>query len=64
MSKTPEQVGPYEIGEQIGRGGMAVVYLARQPRWGGVALKELAPFGAPDETLARRFRAKPSWRAR
>jgi len=51
-----ERVGPYEIAGQIGRGGMAVVYLARQARLGRqVALKELAPFGVHDELLARRF---------
>ena len=53
---TLEQVGPYRIIEQIGRGGMAVVYLARQPVLGrSVALKELAPFLAGDPALAQRF---------
>ncbi|MDA0168562.1 serine/threonine protein kinase [Solirubrobacter taibaiensis] len=53
---TLEQVGPYRIVKQIGRGGMAVVYLARQPVLGrSVALKELAPFLAGDPALAQRF---------
>ena len=56
MAVTPEQVGPYRIVEQIGRGGMAVVYLARQPALGrNIALKELAPFLAGDPALAQRF---------
>ena len=56
MAATPEQVGPYRIVSQIGRGGMAVVYLARQPVLGrSVALKELAPFLAGDPALAQRF---------
>ena len=53
---TPQQVGPYRIVREIGRGGMAVVYLAKQPVLGrSVALKELAPFLAGDPALAERF---------
>src|SRR5215207_8434379 len=52
----PQQVGPYRIVSQLGRGGMAVVYLARQPVLArSVALKELAPFLAGDPSLAQRF---------
>ncbi len=56
MAGIPEQVGPYRIVRVVGRGGMAVVYLARQPNLArDVAVKELAQIGAGDPSMARRF---------
>ena len=50
------RVGRYEVGEVIGRGGAAVVYLAHQrDLHRQVALKELAPFYAVDREFAERF---------
>src|SRR3954453_22918252 len=56
MAEIPEQVGPYRTLSEVGRGGMAVVYLARQPALArDVAVKELARVGTTDPALARRF---------
>ena len=50
------KVGRYEVIREIGRGGTAVVYLARQTDLDrNVALKELAAFRASDPTVVERF---------
>jgi serine/threonine protein kinase len=50
------QVGRYRIVREIGRGGMAAVYLARQIDLDrDVALKELNSFHAADPAFAERF---------
>jgi serine/threonine-protein kinase len=50
------KIGPYELVEEIGRGGMAVVYRARQPRADrDVAVKVISPAYAQYPSVARRF---------
>ena len=52
-----QQLGPYLIKEQIGRGGMGVVYLAEDTRLGReVALKMLPPGFTRDEMRRERLR--------
>ena len=49
-------IGQYEVIREIGRGGMAVVYLARQPRLDRLlVLKELAARHSADASFAERF---------
>jgi tRNA A-37 threonylcarbamoyl transferase component Bud32 len=59
MSHVLRTVGRYDLLDVIGRGGAAIVYLARQRDLDRqVALKELAPIRAGDETFAERFIAE------
>ncbi len=56
MEQIPLELGPYKIKEEIGRGGMAVVYRAQDTRVGrDVALKVLLPQHAHDQSFMRRF---------
>src|SRR5215218_1651434 len=56
MPELVRTVGRYGIIRELGRGGMAVVHLARQLDLDRlVALKELAAFHAADPAFARRF---------
>ena len=42
MSDIPEQIGPYKVDREIGRGGMGVVYLAHDTNLDrAVAIKTL-----------------------
>ncbi|MFG0284386.1 MAG: hypothetical protein ACF8R7_08185 [Phycisphaerales bacterium JB039] len=50
------QVGPYQVIREIGRGGMGVVYLARDERLDrDVAIKALPPELASDPARLERF---------
>lgn len=52
-----QQFGPYELREELGRGGSAVVYKALDAsRQGYVAIKVIAATHALDETFRARFR--------
>jgi serine/threonine protein kinase len=59
MPRTAQLVGRFEVIREIDRGGMSIVYLARQTDLGrNVVLKELPAFRAEDPAFARRFVAE------
>ncbi|ABX05677.1 MAG TPA: serine/threonine protein kinase [Herpetosiphon sp.] len=49
------QLGEYSLQDEIGRGGMALVYRAHHPDYGSVAFKVLPPYFAHDTDTLRRF---------
>jgi len=56
VAKIPEQIGPYRPLEEIGRGGMSIVYATTDNRNGRrVALKVLPPEFAHNPTFLNRF---------
>jgi serine/threonine-protein kinase len=53
------RLGRYEVQDELGRGGFAIVYRARDERLGmQVALKVLAPQHARDERIVARFESE------
>ena len=56
MPTNPKRIGRYEVQHQLGRGGMATVYLAHDPRFGrDVAVKVLPRELAADVNFRTRF---------
>lgn len=56
MAKTGDQVGPFELADLLGAGGMGVVYRAKYTKTGQmVALKLLSETVADDSILTARF---------
>ena len=65
VSPGPHRIGPFEIVEEIGRGGQGVVYLAHDTRLDRrVALKILSGFDATSSALVERFRREAELTAR
>jgi Tol biopolymer transport system component/predicted Ser/Thr protein kinase len=54
--RSPSEIGPYKVEREIGRGGMGVVYLGRDPRLGReVAIKMLPEQFSRDPKRVQRF---------
>ncbi len=63
--EVPDRIGDYAIAQQIGRGGMATVYEAKQERTGRiVALKLIRRWGTTDRARFRVFRREVDMLAR
>jgi serine/threonine protein kinase len=57
--RIPREIGPYQIIELLGSGGMGEVYLAQDRRLNRpVALKILPPYFVSDEERLRRFQTE------
>ncbi|HEY1012452.1 MAG TPA: serine/threonine-protein kinase, partial [Herpetosiphonaceae bacterium] len=52
---TNQRIGEYELVQEIGRGGMAIVYRATHPTHGDVAFKILPPYFAHQPEALKRF---------
>ena len=58
---TQRMIGPFEVGDRIGVGGMGIVYRAIYTKNGApVALKILSPEFSDTESLQRRFEREVS----
>jgi len=55
LESLPGKIGPYRLLEQIGEGGMGVVYLARDAQNRPAAVKVLGPLVADDPDARRRL---------
>ncbi|MEM7315411.1 MAG: serine/threonine-protein kinase, partial [Planctomycetota bacterium] len=57
--KPPEYLGPYQVGDSLGRGGMGTVYKAKHAKSGDdVAVKLIAQHVSDEMKFRRRFHAE------
>jgi serine/threonine-protein kinase len=52
----PDQIGPYKVQGELGKGGMSVVLQARDPKFDRLLAIKLVKTGHAGDELARRFR--------